>query len=121
MAKKKRLKRRRSFKVHSDFNGLPFVRFGGKYLINELGLTCGDRLELIHDKDMIVLRKFSATELTQYEQLQRQKQAKSLLAKLFPSVSLESLSPAMMVAEAPANSYTVEEEILQHPDKYSRV
>jgi len=119
MAKNKRRKRR-SFKVHSDFNGLPFIRFGGKYLINELGLTCGDRLELLQDEDMIILRKYSAKELDQYEAAQKEKAAKSLLRKLLPSGSFSELPMAMMVAEAPASSYTVKDELSKHPHKYSQ-
>ena len=84
MARKKQGKRRRSFKVHSDANGIPFVRFGGKYLPRELGLTCGDRLELIHDNDMLILRKFSAAEIEQYETAQKEKSALALIKKLLP-------------------------------------
>ena len=120
MAKNKRRKRR-SFKVHSDFNGLPFIRFGGKYLINEFGVTCGDRLELIHNKDMIILRKYSAAELAQYETARKEKAALALIKKLLPVRTQAKQPPSMMVAEAPANSYTVKEEISKHPHKYSQV
>jgi len=60
MAKKK--KRTRFFKVRTDFNGIPFVRFGGKYLYHELGLTNGDRLEMIKEDDKIIFRKMTDTE-----------------------------------------------------------
>jgi len=86
MAKKKQGKRKRSFKVHSDVNGIPFIKFGGKYLPKELGLTDGDRLELIHDNDVLVLRKFSTEEVEQYEMAQKEKAVKALFKKLFPSV-----------------------------------
>jgi len=71
MAKKE--KRKRSFKVQTDFNGIPFVRFGGKYLARELGLTYGDRLEFSSNGNTITLRKYEALELAQYEKMQEQK------------------------------------------------
>ena len=120
MGKNKRRKRR-SFKVYSDFNGLPFIRFGGKYLINELGITCGDRLELMHDKDMIILRKYTAAELAQYETAQKEKAALILIKKLLPIGSQAKQPSSMMVAEARTNAYTVEEEISRHLEKYSQV
>ena len=124
MAKKKKAKRRRSFKVHSDVNGNPFIKFGGKYFNKELGLTCGDRLELIHKGDMIILRKFSAEEVVQYETAQKEKVAKALLKKLLPKTSQPKqappvMMPVMMVAEAYTDIYTVEEEIAKHPKRYS--
>ena len=58
MAKKE--KRKRSFKVQTDFNGIPFIRFGGKYLAKELGLAYGDRLEFSSNGNRITLRKLGA-------------------------------------------------------------
>ena len=121
MAKKKQGRRKRSFKVHSDFNGNPFVRFGGKYLPKELGITCGDRLELINDNGLIVLRKFSAKEVAQYETAQKEKVAQALLKKLLPKTPkpkqpkqappvIPVTMPVMMVAEACTTTYSVEEE-----------
>ena len=118
MAKNKQGKRKRSFKVHSDFNGNPFVRFGGKYLPKELGITCGDRLELINDNGLIVLRKFSAEEVAQYETAQKEKVAQALLKKLLPKTPQPKqappvppvMMPVMMVAEASTTTYSVEEE-----------
>ena len=52
--------RTRSLKVQTDFNGIPFIRFGGKYLANELGLVYGDRLEFSSNGNMITLRKLGA-------------------------------------------------------------
>jgi len=86
MAKKtnNKSKKVRSFKVHADGNGKPFVRFGGKYLVDELGISCGDRLEMAREGHLIMLRKLSAVELAQYEQHQQEKQQKAWLKKLFP-------------------------------------
>ena len=68
MEKKNKLKQRTHiFKVGSDFHGIPFIRFGGNYLSCELGLTHGDRLELIHKGDCIILRKLTATETSVQE------------------------------------------------------
>jgi len=120
MAKKKQGNRRRSFKVHSDVNGIPFIKFGGKYLPKELGITYGDRLELIHDNDMLILRKFSTEEVAQYEIAQKERATKALFKKLFPSVSYPKQAPIMMVAEACTTTYTVEEEIARHPERYSQ-
>ena len=71
MAKKE--KRKRSFKVQTDFNGIPFIRFGGKYLARELGLSYGDRLEFSSNSNTIILRKYTADELEQYETKQHEK------------------------------------------------
>jgi len=120
MAKNKQAKRMRSFKVHSDANGIPFVRFGGKYLSKELGLTCGDRLELIHDNDMLTLRKFSTEEIEQYETTQKEKTALSLIKKLLPVTSSGEQAPVMMVAENSSSTYSVEEEISRHLERYSQ-
>ena len=120
MARKKQGKRRRSFKVHSDANGIPFVRFGGKYLPKELGLSCGDRLELIHDNDMLILRKFSTEEVEQYETALKEKSALALIKKLLPVTSCREQAPAMMVAENCSSTYTVEEEISRHLERYSQ-
>ena len=80
MAKnKEKRQRQRTFKVGLDFYGIPFVRFGGKYLHRELGLTGGERLEVTRLDDCIVLRKFSAKEVEQYET----KKQKALFEKLF--------------------------------------
>jgi len=126
MAKNKQGRRKRSFKVYSDFNGNPFVRFGGKYLPKELGITCGDRLELISDNGLIVLRKYSEEEVAQYETAQKEKVAQALLKKLRPKTSQPKqqeppvMMPIMMVAEAYTDTYTVEEEIAKHPERYSQ-
>ena len=126
MTKKKRGKRRRSFKVHSDANGIPFIKFGGKYLPKELGLTYGDRLELIHDNDMLILRKFSTEEVAQYEAIRKEKLTLALLKNLIPETSRPYASrskqapPVMMVAEACTTTYSVEEEIAKHPERYSQ-
>jgi len=120
MAKNKKDKRTRSFKVHSDFKGLPFIRFGGKYLINELGITCGDRLELMRDNDLIILRKYSESELTQYETAQKEKTVLALIKKLFPVDSHKQQALSMIVAEARTNTYSVDEEISKQPEKYSQ-
>ena len=107
MAKKnKQGKRKRTFKVGASYCGIPFIRFGGKYLSRELGLNGGDRLELIHDGDCIILRKFSAKELAQYKQ---EKEQKALLKKLFPRNQKQAT--ALMIAENRTNTYSVESEI----------
>jgi len=116
----KRSKRRRSFKVQSDFNGNPIVKFGGKYLPKELGLECGDRLELSRDNDLIILRKYSEAELAQYETAQKEKAALALIKKLLPVGSREKQIPAMVVAESRSSTYTVEEEISRHLERYSQ-
>ena len=106
MVKKNKVKRKRTFKVGASYCGIPFIRFGGKYLSRELGLNGGDRLELIPDGDYIILRKFSAEEVARYE---REKEQKALLKKLFPHY--QEQARALMVAENRSNSYTVENEI----------
>jgi len=118
MAKNKQ--QRRSFKVYTDALGIPFVRFGGKYLPKELGLTYGDRLELIHDNDLIILRKFSAEEVEQYETAQKERAALALIKKLLPVTSGGKQAPAMMVAENRTSTYSVEEEISRHLKRYSQ-
>ena len=130
MAKKMKGNKKRSFKVHSDFNGGLYVRFGGKYLINELGLTCGDRLELTRDNDRLILRKYSAEEMCQYETEQKEKAVQALINKLLPDRSRKaqaptmpviSTTPIMMVAEnRTASAYTVEDELANNPKKYSQ-
>jgi len=120
MAKNKQSKRRRSFKVQSDFNGNPIVKFGGKYLPKELGLECGDRLELTRDNDLIILRKYSEAELAQYETALKEKEALALIKKLLPIGSSGEQAPAMMVAESRSSDYTVEEEISRHLERYSQ-
>ena len=110
MAKKQ--KKIRTFKVHEDGNRIPFIRFGGKYLTRELGLSFGDRLELTPLNDgSLVLRKLSLEEATEYE---TGRQAKALLKKLFTP---KQQSQALMVAENRA-IYSVAEEIYKHPEKY---
>ena len=66
----KKRTRTRSFKVQTDFNGIPFIRFGGKYLANELGLVYGDRLEFSSNGNSITLRKLGAETLWQIHNLQ---------------------------------------------------
>ena len=113
MAKKTRNKSKkvRSFKVHADFNGIPFVRFGGKYLLKELGISYGDRLEMTCDGDTIMLRKYSADEVAKYEAA---RQAKALLKQLF---SLKHQMSPMMVAES-RSTYSVEDEISKQIEQY---
>ena len=65
--KNKQKQRTHIFKVGSDFHGIPFIRFGGKYLNRALGLTHGDRLELLREDDCIILRKLTATETSVQE------------------------------------------------------
>ena len=113
MAKKVRNKSKkvRSFKVHTDAYGIPFVRFGGKYLPKELGISCGDRLEMTRDGDSIMLRKYSADEVAKYEAA---RQAKALLKQLF---SLKHQMSPMMVAEN-RSTYSVEDEISKQIERY---
>jgi hypothetical protein len=62
MPKNVRIKKNRSFKVY-DLEGQPYIRFGGKYLSEELGLSCGDRLEILPlDDGTFILRKQTAPE-----------------------------------------------------------
>ena len=65
--------RKRTFKVHADYNGNPFIRFGGQYLAHELGLSYGDRLEFSSNGNTITLRKYDADELAQYDAMQEEK------------------------------------------------
>jgi len=85
MAKNAKVKkqRRRTFKVGLDFYGIPFIRFGGKYLQRELGLTGGERLEVARFDDYIVLRPFSAEEMVQHKTDKHIKEQTALLEKLF--------------------------------------
>ena len=80
---KEKKQRQRTFKVGLDFYNIPFIRFGGKYLSRELGLTGGERLEVTRLDDCIILRKFSTEELEQYETNKLIKKEKALLQKLF--------------------------------------
>jgi bifunctional DNA-binding transcriptional regulator/antitoxin component of YhaV-PrlF toxin-antitoxin module len=118
MAKKKKVKRIRSFKVGSDFHNIPFIRFGGKYLSRELGLSSGDRVQLIHKGDLIMLRKFSAEELAHYEANKQQKDAKSLLKKLFPLIPETQASSSMMMVAEGRNGYSVDHELLKQYEKF---
>ena len=111
MAKKKQSKRRRTFKVGADHNGIPYIRFRGKYLNRELGLNGGDRLEITRDNDLIILRKFSDEEVAQYEENKRANAQKALLKKLFPLNQKKQATPVMMVAENRSNGYSVENEV----------
>lgn len=109
MAKKKDSKRTRSFKVHSDGFGIPFIHFGGKYLNRELGLSIGDRVELINNGDTLTLRKFSVEEITQYE---IEQEHKALLRNLFPLVQKKQVTSLMMVAES-RDSYTIDDALIR--------
>lgn len=111
-------RRVRSFKVHKDSNGKPFLHFGGKYFTNELGINCGDRLELIPDGDGFKLRKFSPIELAEYETARRTKDIKAMLKKVFPIRSKETRNVFdMMVAENRA-TYSVGDEIAKRTQRY---
>jgi len=70
----KNAKRKRLFKVQTDFNGNPLIRFGGKHLATESGLTYGDRLEFSSNGNTIILRKYEANELADYETVRQKKQ-----------------------------------------------
>lgn len=114
MVRKKKVKRTRSFKVHSDSFGIPFIRFGGKYLSRELGLSIGDRLELINNGDTLMLRKFSVEEVTQYE---TEQEHKALLRNLFPMVHKKQATPFMIVAES-REAYTIDDELIRQHENF---
>jgi len=80
---KEKKQRQRTFKVGTDFYGIPFIRFGGKYLQRELGLTGGERLEVSRFDDYIILRPFSAEEMAQHETDKQIKEQQMSLQKLF--------------------------------------
>jgi len=61
MAKNK--KRTRTITVGENYD-LPFIRFGGAYLINELGFSAGDTLEIVRDNGAVILRKLDHHEVT---------------------------------------------------------
>ena len=113
MAKKKKVKRTRSFKVHSDSFGIPFIRFGGKYLNRELGLSIGDRVELINNGDTLMLRKFSVEEVTQYE---TEKKHKALLKNLFPLIQHKQATP-FMIAES-REAYNIDDELIKQHEHF---
>jgi bifunctional DNA-binding transcriptional regulator/antitoxin component of YhaV-PrlF toxin-antitoxin module len=113
-------KKKRTFKVSADYDGTPFIRFGGKYLSRELGLNGGDRLEVTRQDDCIILRIFSADELAQYEETQKLRQAKSMLRKLFSKPPKFQDSSMMMVAESSPNSYTIQNEV-NHDEIVERI
>jgi len=117
MAKNRQCKRR-LFKVYSDFYGKPFVRFGGKYLTHELGLACGDRLELTSDNDTITLRKLSEAEMVEYERTEEERAKLSLIKKLLPIGAGAKQPISMLVAESRTNEYSVEDEITKHLKRY---
>ena len=111
MAKnKKKKQRQRTFKVGADLDGIPFIRFGGKYLSRELGLIGGERLEVTRIDDCIILRQFSTEEIEQYEAKKQANEQKALLRKLFPRKQQKQLT-ALMVAENRADGYSVANEI----------
>jgi len=84
MAKnKEKQQRQRTFKVGVGFDGIPFIRFGGKYLNRELGLTGGERLEITRADGCIILRPLSAEEIQQHETDKQIKEQQALLQKLF--------------------------------------
>jgi len=70
---------------------------------------------------MLILRKFSTEEVKQYETALKEKSALALIKKLLPVGSQPKQAPAMMVAEACSSTYTVEEEISRHLERYSQV
>ena len=119
MPKNTKTRKSRTYQVHSDFNGLPFIRFGGKYLTQELGLTYGDRLELTPVENGILLRKFSIDELTQYETERKKKTSlKQLFMPLPTSLSRrDKKSIGMMVTESQSFAYHVDEEIQRHYER----
>ena len=104
--------RTRSFKVQTDFNGIPFIRFGGKYLANELGLVYGDRLEFSSNGNTIILRKYTALELEQYETARHEK---AWLKKLFISRNKRK-STAMILAKS-HGIYGVDDEFYKQHEK----
>ena len=111
MAKNKEKKQRqRTFKVGADLDGIPFIRFGGKYLGRELGLNGGERLEVTRIDDCIILRQFSIEEVEQYEATKQANEQKALLRKLFPRKQQKQLT-ALMVAENRADGYSIANEI----------
>ena len=121
MAKKTRNKSKkiRTYKVSESFNNKPFIRFGGEYLTKELGINIGDRLEMTPlDNDTIVLRKLSAVEVAELEANKQEKALFKQLKALFPRTKPSALS--MMVAENRSSSYTVDDEIAKHPERYSQ-
>jgi len=121
MAKKKKEKRIRTFKVSADYGGIPFIRFGGKYLSCELGLNGGDRLEVTRKDDCVILRKFSVEELALYEAERKEKALLQELRKISkPKHTLFTPlpRPSLMVAEK-RSTYSVEDEINKRPEKYN--
>ena len=116
--RKNKSKKIRTYKVSEDFNRNPFIRFGGKYLAHELGINCGDRLEMTPlDNDTIILRKLSASEVAEYEASKQEKAVFKQLKAMSPRTKKSALS--MMIAENRA-TYSVSEEIDKHPEKYSQ-
>ena len=120
MAKKTRNKSKkiRTYKVSESFNNKPFIRFGGEYLTKELGIHIGDRLEMTPlDNNTIVLRKLSAVEVAQLETSKQEKALFKQLKEMFPRTKKSALS--MMIAEN-RSTYSVSEEIANHPKRYSQ-
>jgi len=109
----KNAKRKRSFKVQTDFNGNPFIRFGGKYLASEMGLAYGDRLEFSSNGNTIILRKYEANELADYETVRKEK---AVLKKLFALRPKRQIPSIMMVAES-HGTYSVDDEIVRNHEK----
>ena len=68
MAKNKKVKRIRSYKVQTDAYGVPYINIKGKFLENlEMGL--GTHFEMIETDNMLILRKQTAAEISLKEVL----------------------------------------------------
>ena len=116
---KNKSKKIRTYKVYEGIDRVtPCIRFQGKFLTKELGIHIGDRLEMTPlDNDTIVLRKLSAVEVAQLEASKQEKTLFKQLKTMFPRTKKSALS--MMIAENRA-TYSVSDEIANHPERYSQ-
>ena len=68
MAKNKKVKRIRSYKVQTDAYGVPYVNIKGKFL-EALDMGVGTHFEMIEMNNMLILRKQTAMEISLKEML----------------------------------------------------
>ena len=68
MAKNKKVKRLRSYKVQTDAYGVPYIHIKGKFL-EDLEMGVGTHFEMIETDNMLILRKQTAAEISLKEVL----------------------------------------------------
>jgi hypothetical protein len=121
--------KKRSYRI-TDMGGRPCLKMNGDFLATEYGFETGSHVEVTKQGNVIMITKIDQA-TTEYQQAQKRrdslrKEMREITEKIRhwdlanSNHTLGKQATALMVAENRSSDYNVDNELVNHPEKYSQ-